>query len=538
MRRILFTMKRLIAITIILLLITAGVTVVYFKNLNAPGLHTAQTMLNIPDNAALVFEFNNEDSFYDIFNGNKLFTAVIGHEELGELDTLHDQMFADPTLKRFFDGQNAFISLHPLSDHTIGLLITTAATKGFNPQDIDQLTVKTHKGLLVTPTMFDGKKGFIIYSATLKKRFYLLNKENGIYLGSFSKELIDLSVKYVPQKDKKTFMALPEQQNANSLANLYINYHNLNPLFGVLFNNNNTDIFKCFKLFPALAALNLNFKSDALLFTGFSNILQDQPSSYLNLFTNQQPIANNLQDIFPSTTAYSTCFAVSDPKKFKSDLSAWYAKAKLQTEKDSLFAKVKSETGVNLITEFNQQLGQQFAVVTTKYMEKYAIVSLKDGSALRPVMNNISTMATGNIGQLNYNKLPFFLLGDAFSAFNRPWFMIVDNYLVMANSQSELNSYHDYYFNQKLQSKSKQYNQFTELMAERANVSWYINFKNAQPILKRDLNDNFYDKFENDKTGWKNFYAASYQLISSNKNFYTSFCMNLNQPDTTATSLK
>ncbi|HWZ35596.1 MAG TPA: hypothetical protein VNW51_05515, partial [Mucilaginibacter sp.] len=67
---------------------------------------------------------------------------------------------------------------------------------------------------------------------------------------------------------------------------------------------------------------------------------------------------------------------------------------------------------------------------------------------------------------------------------------------------------------------------------------WYINFKNAQPILKRDLNGYFYDKFENDETGWKSFYAASYQLISSNKNFYTSFCMNLSQTDTTATTLK
>ncbi|GAA4085900.1 hypothetical protein [Mucilaginibacter panaciglaebae] len=531
-------MKRLIAITILLILATAGITVVYFKNLNTPGLHTAQTMLNIPDNAALVFEFNNEESFYDIFKDNKLFTAVIGRQQLGDLDTLREQLFIDPVLNKFFNGQNTFISLHPLSDKSIGLLITTAATKGFNPEDIDQLTVKTHKGLVVTPTAFDGKKGFVIYSATLKKRFYLLNKEDGIYLGSFSKELIDLSAKYTASKDKKIFMALPEQQNANSLANLYINYHNLNPLFAALFSNENTDIFKSFKLFPALAALSLNFKSDALLFTGFSNIQRDQPSSYLNLFTNQQPIANNLQDVFPSTTAYSICFAVSDPVKFKTDLSDWYAKAKLQTEKDSIFAKVKAETGVNLITEFNHALGQEFAVVTTRYMEKYAIVCLKDGSAFRPVMNNISTMATSDIGQVNYRKLPFYLLGDAFGLFNHPWFMIVDNYLIMANSQSELTSYHDYYFNHKLQSKLKQYNQFSDLTAERSNITWYINFKNAQPILKRDLSDDFYHSFENDQAGWKNFYAASYQLISSNKNFYTSFCMNLNQPDTAATALK
>jgi len=531
-------MKRLIAITVLLLLATAAITVVYFKNLNTPGLHAAQTMRNIPDNAPLVFEFNNEGSFYDIFKDNKLFSAVIGKEQLGELDTLRNQMFADATLNRFFSGQNTFISLHPLADESIGLLITTAATKGFNPEDIDQLTVKTRKGLVVNPTVFEGKKGYSIYSTALKKRFYLLNKEDGIYLGSFSKELIALSAKYVPQKGKKVFMPLPEQQNANSLANLYINYHNLSALFEVMFKNDNTDIFKCFRLFPALAALNLNFKSDALLFTGFSNIEADKPTGYLNLFANQQPVVNNLQDVFPSTTAYSISFSVSDPKKFKSDLSDWYIKAKMQAQKDSIFGKVKSETGVNLISEFNHQLGQEFAVVTTKYLEKYAIVSLKDGSAFRPIMNNISTMATGEIGQINYNKLPFYLLGDAFSAFNHPWFTIVDNYLIMANSQSELNSYHDYYFNHKLQNKLKQYNQFNDLLAERSNVSWYINFKNAQPILKRDLRNNFYDKFENDETGWKNFYAASYQLVSSNKNFYTSFSMSLSKPDTTATALK
>ncbi|WP_214071154.1 hypothetical protein [Mucilaginibacter sp. dw_454] len=528
-------MKRLIVITTLLVLATAGITVVYFRNLNTPGLHTTQTMRTIPDNAALVFEFNNDDSFYDIFNGNKLFAAVIGHEQLGELDTLHDQLFKDPVLQKFFNGQNAFISLHPMADKSIGLLITTAAIKNFNPDDIDQLTVKTNKGLVVTPTTFNGKKGYVIYSSILKKRFYLLNKEDGIYTGSFSKDLIELSAKYIAPKDNKAFMALPEQQNTNSLANLYINYHNLNPFFAVLFNNQNTDIFKCFKLFPALAALNLNFKSDALLFTGFSNIETDQPTSYLNLFTNQQPVANNLKDIFPSTTAYSICFSMSDPIKFKSDLSAWYTKAKMQTEKDSIFARIKSETGVNLITEFNQSLGQEFAVVTTKYMEKYAIVSLKDGSAFKPIMKNISTMTTDEIGQVNYRKLPFFLLGDAFSLFNRPWFMVVDNYLVLANSQSELSSYHDYYFNQKLQSKSKQYNQFADLLAERSNVSWYINFKNAQPILERDLADDFYHDFKTDETGWKNFYGASYQLISSNKNFYTSFCMSLNQPDSVAT---
>jgi hypothetical protein len=523
-------MRRLIITTIILFIAVIAITVVYFKNLTTPGLHTSETMATIPDNAALVFEFNNDDGFYDIFTGNKLFAAVIGKDQITELDTLRKQFLVSPSFERFFDGQNTFVSLHPLKDHKIELLITIAAKKGFEPADIAKIPNQSNKTILVSAITIDGKKGYTIYSGILKKRFYLIDKENGIYTGSFSKELIEQSARDIP-KEKKHFLSLPDQQNSNSLANLYVNYSCLNGLLDAMFKNKNTDIFKSFKLLPALAALNLNFKSDALLFTGFSNIQADQPVGYLNLFANQEPVTNELKNIFPSTTAYSMSFAVSNPKKFKSDLSDWHIKAKMQHEKDSLFGKVKAETGINLITEFNQVLSHEFAVVTTRYMERYAIISLTDGSKFKPVMENISRMVTDNIGQVNYNKLPFFLLGDAFSQFNHPWFMILDNYLILANSESELKSYTDTYINRKFQSKLAPYNQFDKLTTERCNVAWFINFKNAQPILKRDLQDSFYSDFDRSETGWKSFYAASYQLIAANKNYYTSFCMNLNQPE-------
>jgi hypothetical protein len=72
------------------------------------------------------------------------------------------------------------------------------------------------------------------------------------------------------------------------------------------------------------------------------------------------------------------------------------------------------------------------------------------------------------------------------------------------------------------------------LLAERSNVAFFINFKNAQSILKRDLKGSFYDAFENNQPGWKNFYGAAYQFTASDKNFYTNFCMRLNNIDTAA----
>jgi hypothetical protein len=527
-------MRRPIIITIVLLIATALITVLYFKNLNPPGMRNAEVMRTIPDNAALIFEFNNEKGFYDIFNGNQLFANVIGQEQLTDLDTLRTQILNNALLEPFFTGQNIFISFHPSKNNTIETLLTIAATNKFNPETIDELVKKPNSGLLITPIEIGGQKGYNIYSHILKKRFFLLAKAKGIYSGSFSKELIEQSARYVPQINKQTFVLLPDQQSSNSLANLYVNYGQLNPLFEQLFKNKNTDIFKSFRPLPALGVLDLNFKSDALMFNGFTEILPNQPLSYLNLFRSQHPVINQLKDIFPATTAYSISFAVSDPKKFKADLSEWQTKAGLQHEKDSLFNKVKTETGINLVAQFNQVLSNEFAVVTTRYMEKFAIVSLTDGSKLKSVLYNISTMANDDMGQLNYNKLPYFLLGDAFSVFNHPWFMIIDNYLILASSQTELKSYYDSYINRKFQSKLAQFNHFDNLVTERSNVAWYINFKNSETIFKRDLNNEFLKLYENKKIGWKNFYSASYQLLAADKNFNTSFCMGLNAVDSTA----
>lgn len=521
-------MKKQIIITLILLTATAYVTVVYFKNLNPPGTRTSQVMHAIPDNAALIFEFNNDKGFYDIFKDNKLFAAVIGTHKLGLLDTLRQQLLQNPLLAKYFTGQNIFISLHPSKTDGIDLLLSMSPANGFEPDLFDQLAKQPNSGLLITPIRTAGRSGYNIYINILKKRFYIINKGDNVFSGSFSKELIDQSASHKNKADKETFVLLSEQQSNNALANLYVNYNELSPLFDRLFKNKNTDIFKNFKLLPALAALNLNYRSDAIMFNGSTIVQNNSRLNYLNLFTSQQPVINHLKDIFPSTTAYSTNFSISNPLKFGADLADWQNKTGLSTERDQLFSKIRSDASLKIKTEFNNLLSNEFAVVTTRYFEKFGIVSVKDGSKLKLIITAISTMNDENIGQLSYDKLPFFLLGDAFSIFRKPYFIIIDNYLILANSNTELASYYDTYINRKFLNKNAQYNQFDNLLAGQSNVSFFLNFKNVQPILERDMDADVYDDFKSVDPGWKSFYAASFQFTAVDKNFYTNFCMKLN----------
>lgn len=516
-----------------MLIATAVITVVYFKNLNPPGSNTSRVISTIPNDASLVFQFTNEKSFYDIFNGNTLLTSVIGKDDIDDIDTLRDQLLGNSLMHKYFDGQSLFISLHPLKNHDAGLLLSISALKGFNIAALEQLAKQPNSGFIIHPVRMDGLRAYNIYINSIKKRFYVVDKGEGIFSGSFSEDLAGESAAYKAE-GKPAFVMLPEQQNSNSLANLYVNYAALSPLFGQLFSNKNTDIFKSFRALPAEAALSLNYKTDALMFSGTTTLQSDQADIYLTLFANQLPVVNHLKDIFPATTAYSTNFSASDPEKFAGDLYQFYKNAKMMHSEDSLFMKIKAETGVSLRTEFGKLISNEFAIVTTRFGEKYGIVQVKDGSKLRPFMVDISNMVTDNIGEFKYDRVPYFLLGDPFGVLKHPYFMIVDNYLVLANSQNELTSYYDTYFNRKFLSKTDQYNQFDNLQAERSNIAFFINFKNAQPILRRDMAADVYDAFENNKPGWKSFYGASYQFAAADKNFYTNFCMRLSNIDTTA----
>src|SRR5258708_7789578 len=138
-----------------------------------------------------------------------------------------------------------------------------AAGKGFDTVMMNQLAKKQSSGLIITSTRIGGKPGYNIYINAIKKRFYVVNEEDDIFSGSFSEELAEQAASYKPKSDRKEFVLLSERQNNNSLADLYINYSQMQPLFDQLFKNKNTDILRSFKLLPAMSVLSLNYKSDA-----------------------------------------------------------------------------------------------------------------------------------------------------------------------------------------------------------------------------------------------------------------------------------
>src|SRR5579872_3990692 len=161
-------MRKHIIITIILLIACVTVTVVYFKNLNTPGMRTSAVIHSIPDDAALIFEFNNDKSFYDTFSGSALFASIAGKQQMDDLNALRDKLLQNPILEKYFNAQGIFISIHPSKAGQPDLLLTVTPVNGFGPPVFDQLSKQAGSGLVITPLQSGNKQGYDIYINAIK----------------------------------------------------------------------------------------------------------------------------------------------------------------------------------------------------------------------------------------------------------------------------------------------------------------------------------------------------------------------------------
>ncbi len=514
-------MRRIILISVFLFIAAVTVTAFYFSKIKLPGQNTTNVINQIPEDAALVFEFKNDPEFYSLFKENSLLTSFIGPKKANELQYLHENLFKKSTLKASFNNQSIFISLHPaINSGSIDMLITTYADKITDQQKSFEVIASQTDGA-IEPEKIGDKTIQIITFPALKEAFYI-SYNAGVLAGSFSKVLLLNFLDERLENKVSNLTQLSDQQNKNSIANLYVNYKQFPILFKQLFHNQDDDFFNFLTDFPASAALSLNYKSDALLFNGFTQN-DTSAANYLHLFLKQQPVKSTIKNIYPVNTASAVSFAYENPANFLKELDNLQTKLHQALKAKVLFNQIRQETGIFIKTAFWKQLDKEFAVVTTSEKEKLAIIKVKNGSELQPFLQNISINPDSSQNQFKYQNLFYYLLGEPFIHFKQPYFVLIDNYLLLSNSKNGIKHYLENYHQQHFLSEDQQYYEFDGLLAEQSNVSFFVHLPNSFLILENNLQPGFRKIFSQENSDWKDYYAAALQFTASQNSFYTNF---------------
>lgn len=74
-------MKKIIGIITALILIVISLAYIYFSNLNVKNRSNNQILSEIPLDASVVFQHQNDQSLYDIFEDYTIFDTIAGPQK-------------------------------------------------------------------------------------------------------------------------------------------------------------------------------------------------------------------------------------------------------------------------------------------------------------------------------------------------------------------------------------------------------------------------------------------------------------------------
>lgn len=512
-------MKKIIGITTILLFAVISVAYLYFSKLNGRSRNNDLILSEIPASASIVFLYPNDHSLYEIFKDYHLFDTIIGNQNKEEIHWLKDILLRSKKFEKFTSGQKVFLSIHPSTHDTIDFLWSLPLKETITINELPELLNQSGSDI----KLIDSNQIISINSSGLKRPFYL-SIDRGIARGSFSKSLLKDCLNKESGKIEQLFVSEiidGIKNNENELANLFINYRTPGLLTPFL-RQNQIGNFELFKSLTGLSSLTLNYKSDALMFNGITSGRKGR-RSYIDLYLQQKPIKNTLKRIFPYNTANSVTYGISDYNLFHKDLHELFS---LRKSTDSLKKEIDliiSESGLNPDRDIKRLWGDEMSTLQLSTHESLAIIKTSDGSKLQFYLEPVSSEYSDVIRKMNYPGLFYYFWGDPLRKYNKPFFIISDNLIILSNSANTLQKYFRDYNLERFLSKTEQFIQFDQLVADQANISFIFNLNNSRSIIRSLFKKGYADNFRSTSYGIKDLYAVSFQLSSNKDHFFTNF---------------
>ena len=514
-------MNKLILTTSLLLVAVFTVAYLYFSNITATSLSNDRALSLIPHDAALIFQFKNDKSIYDIFSDYTVFDAIIGKQKQGELRALKTILQNSKPIFQSTLGQDIFISFHSMDD-SVAFLWIMPLPQGIGDKDVIE-SLQENKDIQYKASKIGNESISEVYIKSLKRIFYLQVKQQ-VVSGSFSRKVMEESIDLKREKiDKKLIDQINKasNQNQNTPASVFVNFKNSIPFLSGFFQNKLPGSFSLLNKCHAIATLNMNFKSDALMFNGITDI-DTSNQNYINLFLHQQAIKNTIKRVVPDNSANYIAYGMSDYLKFHKDLKRLLLLRKELDGLNTTLSQIKSESGIDPERDIEKYWADEFITFQLSTQEKYAVIQLNNGRQMQFFMEPLSTAYSQNIWHLNYPGLLYYYFGDPLKQFNKPFFTIVDNQMIISNSPESIQRYLDHYSRNLLYTNDK-FMTFDQLVADRSNISIFVHVKNSNSNISSDLKPGYAKIFKSEEYGLKNFYGFSYQWTSVGDHFFTNF---------------
>ncbi len=509
-------MKRIYIILSVLLIGIIAMVYVYFSNLNT-DTNAGDLSLNAATaNSGVIFSFENDKSFYEILGGQNLFQPLLGETKMASIRSLKENLIDLPEINRLIEGQKIYVAFVAGANNAIDFIISTQLKSSIKKKlSLSDVGIKNAKikqiGTSYELRFADSTSCFIAIDEQL-------------VMVSNTPEAIQQSMhpKIPANHDFAAYIKANSRFSKNTLASLYLNFNKIPLLLQQVLSNKISGELEVLNKQNSFASLNYNFSREKLLFNGSTTI--NDADSYYQLFSKIQEQKISINTIVPDQTANYSLYAIGDYASWKKELDHWMSKQKDGEKISKTTANIRQQYGLDLNQIFPKYFKKEMIAFQLNTGEKFGAIALSNGEKVNQLLLDISASYAPDIRIFKENNIPYSYFGEPFKKFERPFFTIIDNYLVMANNASSIQVFLNSYKNDQLLINNAAYQGLADQLSSSSTISFYVGNKTSNDIFGRNLKPLYFKHYQS-KEGLKVFDSFCYQLAGDNGKFLTNLLL-------------
>lgn len=512
-------MRYTIVVAILLFITVIVASVFYFTNLNEDLSISSTPASFLPEDSYLVIKFAADESTERLFRDYEIFEALLGKKQSQSLIDIKKQLETQLIINQALKESDVYLSFHEVNKTLLPLFGISLNSK-LSTKEYSELSQMLSKSYSLKQLDTLSLTLLNIYDSLTLANFYIGNLKNVVFLSPSLDLISKVLDKNSPKLGKEELRNIDNYSNQKSPIKFVFSHKNINSLNNLFSKRTSGTMMSFFKQLEGYSSWDLNYKSDALILVGESHL--DNNEAYFTLFQDQSKTSQYLTDFFPTYTAAYVEFSLSNKALFQERLKDYLSKKGDMTSIRDQHDAIALQDSVDLEASFNSYLGDNFALVEQSNGTLMGFITITDPEEFKESAKHVFSVSSDSLYRFNYSNLLYSYYGDPFYEFSRPFAMILDSVLVVANHTSTLQEFQNLWKRNNLLNGTLEFKNFEKIKSNEANITYFVHTKNSHNLLRRSLKNEI-NKIYNDKEnfGFQDFYSWSFQL-SGHQKYFTS----------------
>ncbi|MDO5980379.1 DUF3352 domain-containing protein [Flavivirga spongiicola] len=418
-------------------------------------------------------------------------------ESLNKLDTIFKQ---DESIFKRFGDREILISAHIYAPRKYDFFYV------IDLQKIAKLNVlKNHLNTITTDNFKVSKRKYHehqiteVYDIKTHETLYISFLQNQMIL-SYVHTLVEASIdQYLEPEIGRhlDFIEVNKEVGYNDMFRLYFQYEYLDDFIKV-FSNDSGYLEKTLSSSLEFSGFSFDLDDNTITANGVTNF-NDKASVYLKALKKSGTSTRNISEVAPKQTALYLSFSFSSFNEFYNNFES------IQKENPEQFKsyiegieKVENFLKIDLKEHFISWIDDEIALLqlhsTVSQSKKDVAIILKTNDNKKAkqnldfILEQIRKRSPVKFKEVNYKGYPinfmsikgFFkiLIGNLFKEIDKPYYTIIENYVIFSNHPNTLKSIINSYTNKETLENFEAYKDFNNAFDSKCSVFAYINSPN------------------------------------------------------------